>query len=339
MEWSTRSVSRLIAIVAVVAAIACSWIPSIQDLANEQVNSGLKRAVASFAVAKTLNAAISAAQGTEVALQPLGFGLTLTLGQALDPLNDLVEQFATLMLTASIAFGVQKVLLAMGAHWAVSLGVTVVAATWAALFFYDRAPTWLSRLLVVLILVRFAVPVITIGSDWTFQAFLAKNYDEAQTSLGMVASGAEKVAVSLSGQGRNDGDKAEGKGSKATPAPGEQGRSEASPLDKLKSFFGSGADNGTAPSEGQAVDEPGWRERITQIAKQALASLDIRAKLADLRNSVDKATDHIIDLMVVFLMQTIVVPILLLWVLLKAAGGLLLRPAAQSPSGRLSSPR
>ena len=94
---------------------------------NCQSPAGPQRALASFAVAKTLNAAISAAQGTEVAVQPVGVGITLTVGQVLDPLNDLVEQFASLMLAAAIAFGVQKVLLAISAHWPVSLVVTVAA--------------------------------------------------------------------------------------------------------------------------------------------------------------------------------------------------------------------
>ena len=321
MEASSKVVGRVLVIAAVVLAIACSWLPSIQTLANEQVNDGLKRAVVSFAVAKTLNAAISVAQGTELAVQPFGVGLTLTLGQVLDPLNDLVEQFASLMLTAAVAFGVQKMLLAMGAHWVISLAVTVVAVIWAALYFQERAPLWLSRLLVVLVLVRFAIPVMTIGSDWAFHAFLAKNYEQAEKSLGVVAGNADRAATALAEKNNNKSatPSEEPKGGQAAPA-GEQNGKKPSLLDKLRDFLGGGADKEAAPVEGQNNEGGSWLQRAKQLVDIGAA----KAKLTALQNSVDKATDHIIDLIVVFLLQTILIPLVLLWALLKVAGGLFL---------------
>ncbi len=45
----------------------------------------------------------------------------------LDPLNDLVERFSDLMLMASVAFGVQLLLLDMGVHWGMSLLLSLAA--------------------------------------------------------------------------------------------------------------------------------------------------------------------------------------------------------------------
>jgi len=290
MSFATRRAGRLLAIVAVLLAVACSWVPTIQEVANAQVDAGLKRALASFAIAKTLNAAISAAQGTEVAVQPVGVGITLTVGQVLDPLNDLVEQFASLMLSASIAFGIQKVLLAIGAHWAISLAVTIVALAWAALHLRERAPGWLSRLLVVLVVVRFAVPVITIGSDLAFQAFLARNYQQAQQALGGAADEAEKVRVSV----------------------------------------------------GEAGGKTGWWDEL----KEMMAAGKMLERLKTLRSLVDQATNHVVDLAVVFILQTIVIPIVLLWALLKVSGGVFGRsgsgarhPRRAEPTGRMRHPQ
>lgn len=276
MDSRPERVSRLVVIVAVLVTVASSWLPSIQTLADEQTNAGMKRALATFAVAKALNAGISLAQGTEIALQPAGVGLTVTLGQILDPLNDLVEQFSSLMLTACVAFGIQKVLLMIGGHWAVSLAVTFVALLWSGLHYAARSPAWLSRLLLVLVIVRFAIPVATIGSNWVFHSFLADKYERAERSLKQAAEHSSKSAVTLPEEAK------------------EQGL-----WDKFKS---------------------------------AIANINVKGRLAELQDTVDRATDRIIDLMVVFIMQTIVVPLVLLWALFKVAGGLLQESSVARPT-------
>lgn len=282
MNESSSRVGRALAIIFVSVAIACSWLPSIQHLADAQIDAGLKRALVGFAAAKTLNAAISVAQGTEVGVQ-LGVGVTLTLGQVLDPINDLVEQLASLMLTASIAFGVQKALLAIGAHWIVSGMVTAVALLWALLHFRAGAPLWLSRALFVLIMVRFAIPVITIGSDWLFQQFLAQQYQEAQQSIDVVTANIEEATAPVSADGK----------------------------------------------------AKGWLDRATELFTSKTSSWT--KKIEELKEATEKISDHIVRLMVVFVMQTMVLPIVLLWAMFKVAGGVLQSRTAIASSA--SAPR
>ncbi|MGC2166423.1 MAG: hypothetical protein WA632_10470 [Gallionella sp.] len=93
-----------------IAIVACAWIAPVDALATERPDAGLTLALTSFAAARTLNAAISVAQGTKIAFEPGGVGVTLAPGPLLDPINDLIEQFSTLMLAACVAFGIQKML-------------------------------------------------------------------------------------------------------------------------------------------------------------------------------------------------------------------------------------
>lgn len=263
---SPRSaLARAALIGALLAAVACAWVPAVQQAADAQVDAGLKRALVAFAAAKTLNAAISVAQGTQVALQPAGVGVGLALGEVLDPINDLVEQFASLMLAASVAFGVQKVLLAVGAHWAISLVLSAAALAWALLHWRGGAPPWLTRALAVLLVLRFAIPVATIGSDWVFRHFLADDQRQAQAALNTLSAKIDAVA-----------DRS------AAPAP-----------------------------------EPGLLERLKRWSESS--GTDLRKRLEELRQAADQASDHIVRLIVVFVLQTMVVPLLLLWAQLKLA--------------------
>ena len=144
---------RLLLLLAVLLVLTAAWLHPLDDAAAPEVEAGLKRALTSFAAARALNAVISVAQGTEVAVQPAGVGVTFAPGQALDPINDLVEQFSTLMLAASVSFGIQRALLGAGAHWALSLLLTVVALGWAAWHWRGHMPPgWATRVLVGLLL-------------------------------------------------------------------------------------------------------------------------------------------------------------------------------------------
>ena len=61
---------------------------ALDEQGQHYTNEALKRSLVTFGVARGLNGVISVAQGTEVALQPAGIGLTFTPGQILDPLNE-----------------------------------------------------------------------------------------------------------------------------------------------------------------------------------------------------------------------------------------------------------
>ncbi|MDP1566444.1 MAG: hypothetical protein Q8L91_09325 [Polaromonas sp.] len=263
------------------AAVACAWLAPLDAPAAGQVDAGLKRALISFASARALNAVISVAQGTELSVQPLGVGVTLTPGQMLDPVNDLIEKFSTLMLAASVAFGVQKALIAMGGWWAVSLLLSAVALGWAWLYVRQRAiPVWLSRALVIMLMLRFAIPVVTLGSDLLWQKFLASDYQASQQGIDSTSTQAAKLA----------------------PPPVAQSQGM---LDRMK----------------------GW------LAENA----DVKARFEELKQAAEQATEHIIRLIVVFLLQTLVIPLLLLWALYALARGVFERagrwppPVAPSP--------
>lgn len=265
--------SRALAIITTVLIIAFSWYPPIQDLADEQVDAGLQRALVSFASARALNGAISVLQGTEISVQPFGVGVTLTLGQVLDPINDLVEEFSSLMLTAAVAFGVQKILLAIGANWVISLLVSALAVAWVALHFTASAPAWVSRALLVLVMIRFVIPVVTLGSDWVFRNLMAPQYEEQQAALDVAAHEARNAAPQ-------------------TPAEG-------------------------------AADKSLWEKMKDRVGA---AVPTFNANYDAIKKSLENLPERIIKIIVIFVMQTIVIPMILLWALYKIGSGVV-RPS------------
>lgn len=276
-------VRRAMLVLLVAAAVACSWLGPMDAMADRQIDAGLKRALASFAAARALNAFISLAQGTAVSVQPGGVGVNFAVGQVLEPVNDLVRHFSNLMLAASVAFGVQKVLVTIGAHWLVSLMLTAASAAWAVLLLRrQRLPRWLVRMLVVTLLLRFAMPVVTLGSDAVFQQFLAADYLVSQQVIETTATHLERMNA-------------------APPA----GADNQGVLDKFRAWIAA-----------KATD---WKDRFD-----------------GLKQAVEKATMHIVKLIVSFLLQTLVLPLGLLWLLIALARGALYRSSRQQAVSQAS---
>lgn len=250
---------RFVGPVCLALLVACAWLSPLDFLATEQADAGLKRALVSFATARTLNAVISVAQGTQFAVEPAGVGVNFAPGQLLDPVNDLVEQFSHLMLVASVSFGIQKMLITIGGHWLVSTLLTVIAVFWSLLHLRHRnIPMWLSKALVIVFVVRLAVPIVTVGSDVLFQHFFAEDYAASQNVLEVGAVETKKL----------------------NPV-GSVAADNQSVLNRLKGWM---------PQDFNVVD------RIDGFIKAA-----------------DRWPEQVIRLTVIFLLQTLILPVLLLW--------------------------
>ncbi|HYC37849.1 MAG TPA: hypothetical protein VEC19_15580 [Usitatibacter sp.] len=199
---------RAFVAIALAVLLPLAWLGSLDNLAREHVEAGLKRALVTFATARLANAVISVLQETSVAISPMGVGVTTMPGQALDPLNDVIEQFSTLMLVASVSLGAQLVLINVGGLAAVSSVLTLVMLSWAW-FAWRReavAPRWLARALVIVLFARFAVPVAAVGSEAIFRITMSHQYAEAQ---GQVQATSDLIARSApppeSAQARPEG--------------------------------------------------------------------------------------------------------------------------------------
>lgn len=145
--------------------IALSWLP-FDSTAGAQLTSMLKTTLAVYAVARGLNAVISVGQGTEVAIEPMGIGVTLAPGEALDPLNDLVEQVSSILLLASASIGVQKILLEIGETSTLRWGLVIIAVIGLLLVLFKNTPSTIRsrvvRGVLVLTLLRCLVPAMAL---------------------------------------------------------------------------------------------------------------------------------------------------------------------------------
>jgi len=257
--------------------VSISSLTSVDRYAEGEYESLFQRAFITFALARTLNGVISAVQGTELALQPAGVGVTLTPGEVLDPVNDLVERFSWIMLGATISLGIQQVMLEVGQWWGVRLLVALLGLAW--LWFRLRRSAsgadgrdegverTLLRVLVVVLFIRFAVPVAIIANEALYHLFLEARYLESTQVIETAGADLEPP----------------------------DGAAEVDP----------------------SAEEPGMLESLGRGFGSTREALNFRERLESIRERAADLIEHLIQLSVVFVLQTGILPIAFLWVFLQ----------------------
>ena len=141
-----------------------------------------------------------------------------------------------------------------------------------------RAPSWLVRILVVLVLARFAVPMSALASEAVYRGVMAVEYSES-----------EKVIRGNETAGRTAGNQ---------------------PPDKTVT------DKAT---ESSRWSWPRWDDvkKVPDDLKDA--GSDLTAIVADMKRNAQKLAEHMVRIAVVFLLQTLVLPLLFLWLLIAVA--------------------
>jgi hypothetical protein len=265
-----------------VFSITFSYTQTLDNLAQKNIDSSLKRALVSFGSARALNAVISVIQGTEIAIEPMGVGMTLAPGEALDPVNDLIERFSMVMLASSTSIGIQKIFLQISS-WPLFSGLYIgifgltLLCLWLPVI-PVKLKSALFKASIILMFLRFSIPMVFIANEMTYNGFLDSGYEESITIMDKTRSELQQIQQQ---------------------AP--QANSNASPIeDKAGKSY--------------------WEKLKEQVnltdyvaAKVSDVKSSLNQQMIHLEEVTSKMISNIINLIVVFTLQTVVFPIIFLY--------------------------
>ena len=157
----------------VVLLVAVSSSRLLDDYVDDYTNSSIKAAALTYATARGINALVSMMQSSEV---QAGVGIvsgSITIGELLDPLNDMIERFSTVMTWVLASLAAQKVLLLLASHKLFLYLVAVLGISALLLLFYGqtRVQSLVFRFFLVVVFVRFALGMavgLNSGVDYLF---------------------------------------------------------------------------------------------------------------------------------------------------------------------------
>jgi len=227
------------------------------------------RAMISFGLAKGLNAIISLIQGTELSFTPVGVGLNFSIGEVLDPFNDMVERFSWVMLASSVSLGIQKLLLVLSSKMFLQIALIASVGLSLLLLWFKKASNYSFfifslKVFALLFLLRFGAILFIYSSSLLYTSVLQPEYTASSAVV-------ENTKVKL-----------------------EEIQNQSTMLvesKKSSGFFGD------------------VRSKYDELT----GSFNISKQLSAVQNNIEEASQNIIQLITVFIVQTILLPLLFLW--------------------------
>ncbi len=263
---------RVIQLSLILLALIAAHTHFLDQQAEAYAEEGIERTLVTYAIARTLNGVISVAQGTELAVAPAGVGVTLAPGEILDPINDLVERFSWVVMASGAALGVQRLLLEITTTPLVTWSLTIIAIIVILMYWFyrpaDNSDTrWantLQKLLLILLFLRFTLPLMLVMNEVVYQAFIEDDYRQASSQLELTS-------------------------------------------DRMKDASSDLQDN-DSDAVGQSVFD-----RAGDWLNQTQKNINLQSRLDELATLAADISREVINLVVMFVFETLLMPLIFLW--------------------------
>lgn len=157
----------------VVSVLMLSWLNLLDNKTSQYVDDAIYEATVAFGIARGLNAVISTLQSATVEFS-LGIGGSVSPGELLDPVNDLVEDFSTLMKISIISLAIQALLLEIFSDAFFKLFLSVITILF--LISYSLQKDYLTRVFfktfIFICFIRFSLVLVVLLSSMIDQTFI-----------------------------------------------------------------------------------------------------------------------------------------------------------------------
>ena len=189
---------KIIKSVVALAAAAAMFIfnditmPFIDSNADEYFDGAMSKATVAYGTTRVINASVSILKDSEVHAEPGGIGLSLAVGEILDPIDDMTERVSDVLITAIVSLGIQKLIFELSVSLVPKV-LALIILIYIILFWtkYKNAETinnFLVRLGIIILVVRLFLPFSALVNDLLNVSYFDGKIEEAKTQLDYYSS-------------------------------------------------------------------------------------------------------------------------------------------------------
>jgi hypothetical protein len=177
----------------IIALLIVSWWGAVDNLAAYVNGESIKDAAIIYGVARSINGVISLIQSAEIG----PFYASVRPGELLDPMNDLIERFSSVMAWSLSSLVLQKVLLSVFSSYSFKVIFTICCALmfvlkWLPLSAHIVARAW--SLFLIVASLRFSIAIVCALTAAVDQGFIQKM---EQASFQAVKTFSSEISVGI----------------------------------------------------------------------------------------------------------------------------------------------
>jgi hypothetical protein len=162
-------------------------IPVLDTMTDAYFREAITKAGVTYAACRVINASVSIIKESNLQLEPAGVGVSLAIGQALDPIDDMTERLSGVLVTAITSLGVQKL--------AYDISVSLAPLLFSVFLFTLSLLLWIEndritflrktllRIVFLIVVARFFLPVSSIADEYLHKYFFADQISNANKEL------------------------------------------------------------------------------------------------------------------------------------------------------------
>ncbi len=173
-------------------------LPVLDDAADNYFKEAITKAGVAYLTCRIINASVSVVKESTLELEPAGIGVSLAVGQVLDPLDDMTERFSDVIVTAITSLGVQELAYEISVIFAPPI-LSVFIFVLAILIWFEnkkiiRLKKIVMRIIFIIIIGRFCLPISSIANEIIQKDFFDEKISDANDKLKLNTAELDKLA-------------------------------------------------------------------------------------------------------------------------------------------------
>ncbi|WP_075591401.1 hypothetical protein [Labilibacter marinus] len=200
MKSNQSKVIKSIAAIAIAIFLLISSsikIPVIDAQTDHYFKSSISQAGIAYATCRLINASVSVIQHSTVELEPAGVGVSLAVGQVLDPIDDMTERLSDVLVTAIVSLGVQKLAYEIATLFAPTLIAILLIVSSVLLWIKNRrvaiVQNGIIKMVVIITVFRLFLPLSSITNDLVNKYFFEEQIELANHELSLGSGELDKL--------------------------------------------------------------------------------------------------------------------------------------------------
>lgn len=161
-----------------------SWTSLLEQYSENYINDSLADAGVAYGTARGINALVSMFQTTEIGAG-LGISGSITIGEVLDPLNDLIERFSDVMTIVISSLILQKILLLIVSNKIFTVALTVLGSISGLVLLLKNTKyfKFTFRLLLIFVVIRFSLIIVILLNSSIDAMFISHHIENGNSKL------------------------------------------------------------------------------------------------------------------------------------------------------------